>query len=226
MADSKTTESKEQVPPYVAYKTLKNFLRSLSQGLPSRIDKSVMTSLSGGTQTQLLQALKYLGLITSTGVPTEQLHALVKAEGTAYQAALRNALVTSYPFLKNETIYLAAATMHELTEQFEALAGGDTVRKCVTFFIPAAKDAGIQLSPYIKEPGKRGPSNGKAKKQKAAKHDTAPEHHAPAAPQASPAMQMMLAKFPNFDPSWSPEVQAKWFESFDVLMAKMEGRKS
>ena len=30
--------------------------------------------------------------------------------------------------------------------------------------------------------------------------------------------QMLLAKFPSFDPAWSTEVQAKWFDAFERLM--------
>jgi len=30
--------------------------------------------------------------------------------------------------------------------------------------------------------------------------------------------QLLLSKFPSFDPGWPPEVQAKWFDSFEKLM--------
>lgn len=215
-------EKKESPPPYVAYKTFKNFLRSLSQAMPSRIDKSVMTSLAGGTQSQLLHALKFFGLITNTGAPSDKLRSLVKADGAEYQKLLRDLLESHYPFLQLELVDLATVTTQHLQEQFEQLANGDTVRKCMTFFIPAAKDAGLTLSPYIKEPGKRTVSP-KPRKGKGAVvielPPPPPPGHQHQQPEAS-WKAMLLAKFPELDPTWPDEVKAKWFESFQQLMAK------
>ena len=30
--------------------------------------------------------------------------------------------------------------------------------------------------------------------------------------------EMLLAKFPEFDPAWTDDVKAKWFDAFDRLM--------
>lgn len=213
-----------QTPPYVAYKTLKNFFRSMAQGVPGRIDKSVMPTLAGGTQSQILHALKYLSLIEANGAPKEALRALVRAEGGEYQKVLRDAMLNSYPFLKTKHIDFASATMNQLEEQFRPLASGETVRKCVTFSIPAAKDAGIQLSAYIKEPGKRSPSNGKPKKARQTAQKRRVEtgqDDIPPPPPPPPAVswqELLLAKFPSFDPSWPDEVKAEWFKSFNELM--------
>jgi len=32
--------------------------------------------------------------------------------------------------------------------------------------------------------------------------------------------QMLLAKFPNFDPAWPDEVKEKWFTAFNELMQR------
>lgn len=216
------------VPPYVAYKTLKNFFRSLGQGMPDRIDKSVMPSMSGGVQAQLISALKYLGLITQAGMPSGNLHHLAKPDSAEFQKALRETLEESYPFLKSKEINLASATMHQLSDKFSQLASGDTARKCMTFFIPAAKDAGIVLSPYIKEPGKRSSSNGKSKKIR----PNSPKNAAPAVAEQPQMVQkesvgqnhgqtwveLLLAKFPAFDPSWPDEIKKNWFSGFNDLM--------
>src|SRR5579859_7213234 len=88
------------VPPYVPYKTFKNFIDGLRVATPSRIDRSVMGSLSGATQSQLLAALKYLGFVTPNGSLTEKLIVLLNAsEGQAQAHALQGVLITSYPFL-------------------------------------------------------------------------------------------------------------------------------
>lgn len=218
---------KEQgpVPPYVAYKTLKNFLRGLSAAIPSRIDKSVMSSMSGGTQGQVSAALRYLKLVDAQGIPQPLLVRIVKSDGAEHQAAWREAL-GAYPFVTNKTIDLSTATSHQLEEEFKKLASGDTVRKAVIFFIPAAKEAGIQLSPYFKEPGKRAPSSGKPRKARAPRVQNPTPTGTPAAEpaQTPPSVmgwhELLLAKFPSFDPAWPDDVKAKWFTSFADLMQK------
>ena len=32
--------------------------------------------------------------------------------------------------------------------------------------------------------------------------------------------EMVLAKFPSFDPAWPDDVKARWFEAFDTLLKK------
>ena len=158
-----------QTPPYVAYKTFKNFLRSLQVTIPSRIDKSVMPSTSGAAQGQILQALKYFKLIDPiTGAPQPNLARLVKSEGAEHQKVMRELLEANYPFLRDKHIDLTVATHRLLEDQFKDSAQGDTLRKCVTFFIPAAAEAGIALSPFIKALGTR-TSSGKPRKARTSK---------------------------------------------------------
>lgn len=229
-----TAEAKQEkpTPPYVAYKSFKNFLRGLAHAIPSRIDKSVMTSMSGATQTQVLHALKYLGLIDANGVPQDKLPLLVKSEGADYQKVLQDVLRGGYPFLNDKTFDLATVTTGQLDEQFGKLAQGDTVRKCKTFFLPAAKDAGLKVSPYIKEMGKRSPSGPKAKKPRAGNESKTstpsgapPTSHYQAPPPSLSWHELLLSKFPSFDPSWPDDVKAKWFTSFQDLMSKGADKK-
>lgn len=220
----KSGQEPQATPPYVSYKTLANFLRGLSSAaIPSRIDKSVMTSMSGGVQVQVMQALKYLKLIQPNGTPTEKLPALVKSEGAEHQRILREVLVAAYPFLSDESIRLENATMHQLEEAFKPLASGDTARKCLTFFIPAAKAAGIQLSAYIREPGKRSSNGRQRARPKSATPRTATENpevnsHIDKTPGTMGWHELLLSKFPSFDPSWPDDVKTKWFASFEQLM--------
>lgn len=212
------------VPPYGSFVTFQSFLKGLKAGIPGRIDKSVMTNLSGGVQASILPALKYFKLIDGNGIPTDKLAPLVNSEGAEYQKALKGVLIQAYPFLSSPSFKLETATSKQLDDEFDRLAGGDTVRKCVTFFIPAAKAAGLTLSPYIKEPKKRTVTNGRPKKQKPAPAAPggapAPAAATPQEPAAPSWHQLLLSKFPSFDPAWPDEVKAKWFESFNDLMKK------
>jgi hypothetical protein len=218
------TETREQkrTPPVLAWRTLLNTLRSLKQAIPSRIDRSVFRSQSGLAQTQILHALKYLSLIDEDGIPSPKLAQLVKSEGPEHQKHLRDVLTAAYPFLRESSFDLKGATHNQLAERFQKLgASGDTVRKCLTFFIPAAKEAGIELSPFIRAIGKRGPSNGKPRKPRqqsrraATLSPTPVENQAPAA--AMSWHELLLSKFPSFDPDWPDEVKSKWFDNFAEL---------
>ena len=58
-------------PPYTSYRTFKTFIEDLHEhGVPSRIDRSVLTRFSGVVGTQLMHALRFLGLIEDDGRPT------------------------------------------------------------------------------------------------------------------------------------------------------------
>ena len=68
--------------PYVSYRTFRNFLELLKEGLPSRIDRSVWgPRYSGTTGQQLMTALKSLNLINENGTPNNTLENLVNSNG-------------------------------------------------------------------------------------------------------------------------------------------------
>lgn len=63
-----------RIPPYIPFATFNTFNRELkTNGLPPRIDKSVMSKMSGGQQSQMKMALRSLGLIGEGDVPTDRL---------------------------------------------------------------------------------------------------------------------------------------------------------
>lgn len=215
------------VPPYLSYKTFVGFINSLKVGIPTRIDRSVLSSMSGGVQAQLMAALRYLGLVSQHGVTTDRLAAFVNSEGAERERVFAALLKEAYPFLFNG-FDLQRGTTGELEEVFRKVgASGDTIRKCVAFFLAAAKAASIPVSPHIKTAGisrgpgrsKKGTNGGSAKPL--VEQDEEQEKDPPTAPAMPPMaswQQLLLAKFPSLDPAWAPEVQTKWFESFDRLM--------
>jgi hypothetical protein len=220
-------KEQKRTPPVLAWRTMQNFFRSLKQAIPSRIDRSVMRSQSGAGQTQILHALKYLGLIDEDGVPSAKLAQLVKSEGAEHQKVLREVLTGSYPFLRESSFDLKNATYDQLAERFRKMASGDTVRKCITFFIPAAKEAGIEMSPFIPDIGKRSPGNGKPRKPRTPAKPPAPppaveEKLNPPPPSVMSWHELLLSKFPTFDPTWPDDVKSKWFDSFASLRAAGE----
>ena len=147
----------ERIPPYVSYRTFSNFLAELrARGIPSRIDRSVMAHKSGTIQSQLLLTLAYLGLVKSTGQITPRLQKLLESEEESRKALLREIIQTSYDFAFDRDFGLKTATSHQAEEVFQKRgASGETVRRCIAFFLAAAKDSGIPVSSYIKPHGRR-----------------------------------------------------------------------
>ena len=77
-------------PPYTSYRTFKTFIEDLHEhGVPSRIDRSVLTRFSGIVGTQLMHALRFLGLVEDDGRPTERLKAT--GESARYEPMARDA---------------------------------------------------------------------------------------------------------------------------------------
>jgi len=210
------------VPPYAPYRSFRNYLESLKQGIPSQIDRSVMRNMSGALQSQISATMRYLGLIGASGHPTDRLARIVNSEGNERTAILQDIAKASYPFLFQK-FDLKTATPNMLANMFSDMnASGGTVGKCMTFFIALAKEAQIPLSPHLLV--MRGNKTGRSRRTKqepqtAKNGSSAPEQSLQSAELASvPFPQMLLSKFPSFDPSWSDEVKSKWFDGFHRLM--------
>jgi hypothetical protein len=143
-------DTPKKLPPYVPYKTLMTFLAHLRAiGIPSHIDKSVMSNMSGGIQSWLRAALKYMDLVTATDTPTKRLEELVMAEGEQRKALLSKLFADTYAFLDGK-VDLKNTTPVKLREAVVAQgAQGETVEKIIAFMIAMAKDAGIPLSKLL-----------------------------------------------------------------------------
>lgn len=174
MEDSE--KSKKAAPPYVAYRTLRNFLDKFKQFLPARIDRDSMGTMSGAAQSQVLTALKYLGFISENGIPSDVMKRFVKAEGADRQHILQDALKNAYPFVFANGFDISAASMPHLREEFESntTATGETITRCITFLKDAATDAGFQVSPLLKQRKPRG-TGPRAKRANSNKQEDEPE---------------------------------------------------
>jgi hypothetical protein len=100
---------------------------------------------------------------------------------------------------------------------------GDVARKCVKFFIELESDAGVPLSPLIVKKSKTIRATG-IRKNLSTKERDRTNWNIPIS-QAQPQVpgqitwhEMVLAKFPTFDPTWPNDVKLKWFEAFDLLL--------
>jgi hypothetical protein len=143
-------ETQDQfVPPYISFGQLENVLvRMGSEGAPGRVDRSYLSTWSGSSQAQFLKAVRALELIDEHGRLTDMLKALVK-EPDQRPALFSQIIHDKYP----EAVALGQdATQAQLEEVFRNYPGisGGTTRKAITFYLHAAKFAGIPLSPFFK----------------------------------------------------------------------------
>jgi hypothetical protein len=137
-----------RTPPYTSYRTFKAFIHDLHEsGVPSRIDRSVLTRFSGVVGTQLMHALRFLGLMEDDGRPTPRLKTLADTHGAArWPQELSELLRQVYSPMF--AIDLETATPSHFNGTFrKAFPAADAVvQKCVTFFLYAANDAGVRIS--------------------------------------------------------------------------------
>ncbi len=222
-------KSRKRSPPYVSYRTFLNFIDGLQQQVPSRIDRSYWGSmLSGSTGTQLMSALRFLGLMDAGGKPTERLKPLVSAKGDQRRELLKEVAYEAFGFVLQDPFDPQNATYAQLREVFHDTfpLTDDVNRKCIKFFIALASDVGIPLSSFITKRSRSTHTSTGTKittKRASARTNqnlTVPQH-------MEEIPDGLLAKFPTFDPAWSDEVKLKWFDAFDKLMMRSlaKGRK-
>jgi hypothetical protein len=223
-----TGRNKKRSPPYVSYRSFLTLLEELRQGVPSRIDRSYWgDKFSGSTGTQLMSALRFLNLIDSNGVPTGQLKELVGSKGAVKSDCLKKISQESFSFLVSNSFESEKATYAQLEEVFNDIyqVDRDVSRKCIKFFTELATDAGIPLSPFITRRSKSSRNTQIA--EKVPKRNGNRTNQNVLIPQTTELIphpmswkELLLTKFPSFDPNWPNEVQIKWFEAFDELLKR------
>lgn len=217
---------RKRLPPYISYRTFQNFLERLQKGgIPSRIDRSYWSDLlSGSTGTQLMSALRFMGLIDTNDIPTSRLRLLVQAKGAQRAEVLRQITSGAFSFVLQESFDSQSATYAQLEEVFRStfeLTDG-VRRKCVKFFVDMSSDAEMPLSSFITK--RLRPARGNAGTKVVTKRKgTKPMRNlkVPLALEKIPTEmswdKTLLTKFPTFDPSWSDEVKLGWLQAFDGL---------
>lgn len=163
-------EGKRTAPPYVAFKTFTNFADRLSEGaMPARIDGSVMNTLAGGTQGQLISALKSLGFIEDGGVPSASFQEYVSGDAATRRRIMRSAMDRAYDFLlANPSINIETATAAQFDELVQQTFGskGSTIDKIAAFFIAASDHGGLRISEHLKSRPTRAAGGSASRRQR------------------------------------------------------------
>jgi hypothetical protein len=229
MAKQKSKEEGSRpIAAYIPFKTFGAFIDKLhGTAVPPNIDSSVLRHMSGSMRSQLMSALRFLGLIDANGNTTESLRALVKAYKTdKWRDVLQHILYEAYDEVVGN-VDLDTGTGANLDEAFRSRGSvdGQMLDKAVRFYLAALREVGQAFSPHfasrkVKKAAARKPkpASGHGDTVKDATGESGKKNTKHNDPPGRSWHEMLLEKFPSFDPKWSPEVQAKWFENFGTLM--------
>ncbi len=145
--------------PSMSFNTFWTYISDLaSKPLPPSIDRSMMSNKSGTVQADLFGALRVFGLINDDHVVLPTLVTLVEADEQARKQILGNIIRSHYePPLR---VSAQNGTENQLQEVFKneyGLDSRDTRDKTIRFFLHAAQEAGLPLSPHFKKTRQVGP---------------------------------------------------------------------
>lgn len=216
-------DDKVDTPPYVAFRTLLNFLDWLHEaGVPTRIDRTFWGErLSGAYGFQLMAALHFLNLVDNDNRPQPELETLAR-DLDKRRAILLERLENSYSDAIRG-INLEKATLGELKDRFRIYdITGETLRKALVFFIHAASYSGMPLSSHITKRTRGTRVNGSKKRGRPPQRKSFLEHQ----PRDKPASESpkkhdlhdsihgLLTDLPRIGPSWTKEERDRWINTF------------
>jgi hypothetical protein len=145
------TDTQKIFPPYLPFATFDNFITELVDGVPNKIDQSVLDKKSGSIQSWLPKALEFFGLITKARVSSPALRDLVAADTEGRKKIYAKLVRDCYGELFSK-IDMKGGTNQELLDWFkdQGLASSTAI-KCAAFFIDMSRKSGVAISPHFKK---------------------------------------------------------------------------
>lgn len=180
-------------PPYTSYRSFQSLIKELRdyvrdhQVVPSVIDRSLLLKRSGSEQSALIATLKWFELIEDNGAPTQLLHDFIETDEANAAAVLKSMVQKSYSLITDGTFDLRRATTNQMADQFRQYdISGSTLSKSISFFLAAAKESGIAVSPLVKAPADRASGSVKKRAKPATIAPVTPINPAAQAPSDTP----------------------------------------
>jgi hypothetical protein len=153
---------------YVPFTTFLSAIDALEKtpAIPHRFDTSVWPKYSVAIQSQLLGALRFLGLVDAESSPTAAFRALVR-DKVNRKSSMRKILESSYA--KIVKLGLTTISPREFDGAMRQYGmKGETHKKAISFFLRAANYAELPMSPLLRRkvraggPRRRGRISGQA----------------------------------------------------------------
>ena len=227
-------EPQKWVPPYIAFSTLTGLLDRMrdDEGAPPLIDRSYLKGFSGGYQSQVIAAMKSLGLINKDGSVTQRLTDLVAAKDRQEREPMIATLLQEL-YLDPVRLGGIKATQGQLEAAFREWGiTGDTLRKAIAFYLAAAKYSNVKVSSNFRVPavapseGRRSTRKPKAERDADAEgggNGPEPEKPRPDVSwqqQIEPVVLEWLKRIPAKDEPWPKADRGRWNS---VLIAMLDG---
>ncbi len=190
---------------------------------PERVDRSVWTNqLFGQDLHGMIHACRFLGLIDDQSRTTESCRALlVSVDTDAWPAELRRILEASYrPLLESSMSSLTAGGLLQMFRRTYRTPN-ELTRKCCSFFVHAGREAALDMGPFLLTNSRSRWIDGR----RIDRRDTGDEANTmPCGDDVTRkrALTDLVAKLPNYDPSWSDDVKRLWLKAFNDLLERFD----
>jgi hypothetical protein len=144
------------IPPYVPFSTFRGLLQRMKEEgrPPDVIDRSYLSGMSGGYQSQVMAALKAYWFVEDDGRPTKDLEQLLKNPEDEWPSVLHSH--TAWLYARAYELADRHGTQGQLEKLFreDYDFSGSTLRKAIKFFLDVSKFADLPLSPHWKTPSR------------------------------------------------------------------------
>jgi hypothetical protein len=135
--------------PYLPFKTFLGSVDAFSQGIPPKIDRTLWNQ-SGFVQGLIMNAYRYFHLVDVNNKPTAEFQQLVRSKAEERKAQIKKLIDVGYPeVMMHDLATMTPKILDELMDKYNV--SGETKKKATTFFLQAARFAGIPLSNFLTE---------------------------------------------------------------------------
>src|ERR1700736_3709190 len=140
-------------PAYIPLIALEDFIERLrATGIPAVIDSDLTQTMSGGTASALMSALRFLGLVDQSGTPQDSLRKLVAAYDTdRWKDVFGDLVDRAYATIIGD-LDLTTATRSMLDDRFRnnSKVAGQVLDKATRFYLGALEKMQRPISPHFK----------------------------------------------------------------------------
>ena len=205
-------------PPCVSWKTFFNFLLSLADKIPARIDRSCWSQLlSGSNGKAVVNAMRFLDLIDNTDAPTDKLKLFLKANASERINIMNKILTNSYDAAFNKKFSLVNATQSQLYEYFKSTCGlsKEDSDKCMKFIAGGSTYSYITMASgadknHKKKTAVKSIRNADSEADKTTENLS--EIQEKSVRSAKPLERSLVEKLPEFRDEWPYEMKMAWFK--------------
>jgi hypothetical protein len=212
-------------PPTVPFRSFKIALSVFKdQGtIPVKFDRSIWSNKLYSTNLrEILEAFRFLGLMDSTSAPTPAFEALVSAYDTVeWPAELRGLLERSFePLLASHISTLTAGGLLKVVRTIYGTEREDT-RKCGNFFIHAAREAAMDIGPFVLNSSRSRWTN--VRRDKSRREPLSPQDDASDVTGETGELpaQLLIQKLPPYEADWPDDIKRQWFGAYNELILRL-----